>query len=79
MMAKSIEAVYENGIFKPLKPIKGLAEHERVQLTIEPLSASDQEVEAMLELAFATYEGLTEEQIQEIEAARLDRERFFRR
>lgn len=79
-VSKSIEAIYEDGIFKPLKPLEGLAEHERVRLIIEPLprEASDQEVEAMLELAFATYEGLTEEQIREIESARLDQDHFFR-
>jgi len=39
---------------------------------------SEQQVEEMLNLAFATYEGLTEEQIQEIEKARFDQKHFFK-
>lgn len=73
-----IEAIYEGGVFKPLEPVD-LAEHERVRLTIEAAAVSEQQVEEMLELAFATYEGLTPEEIQQIEAARIDQEHFFRR
>ncbi|MBI4680692.1 MAG: antitoxin family protein [Nitrospirae bacterium] len=32
-MPKTIEAVYENGVFKPLKKIR-LREHEKVELSI---------------------------------------------
>lgn len=32
-MPKTIEAVYENGVFKPLKKIR-LNEHQKVELTI---------------------------------------------
>ncbi len=32
-MAKTINAIYENGVFKPLEPIS-LKEHERVMLDI---------------------------------------------
>lgn len=79
MTAQTIEAIYEDGVFKPLQPIPDLAEHERVRLVVKPLSKSVslQQVKAMLELAFATYEGLTKEQIEQIEAARLDQEHFF--
>ena len=34
-MHKTIEAVYENGLFRPVIPMKGLKEHERVALTVE--------------------------------------------
>lgn len=34
-MHKTIEAVYENGMFRPVLPIKGLRKHQRVNLTIE--------------------------------------------
>jgi predicted DNA-binding antitoxin AbrB/MazE fold protein len=34
-MALTIEAVYENGVFRPLQPLP-LQDHERVRLTIEP-------------------------------------------
>ena len=33
-MAITVEAIYENGVFKPLEPL-ALNEHERVQLTVE--------------------------------------------
>jgi predicted DNA-binding antitoxin AbrB/MazE fold protein len=78
---QTIEAIYEQGVFRPLQPINDLAEHERVTLAVTPVLAkfSDEEVEAMLELAFKTYEGLSEAQIQAIEAARLDQEHLFKR
>ena len=34
-MPKTIEAIYENGILRPLKPIKGLKKHQRVAITFE--------------------------------------------
>lgn len=33
-MPKTIEAIYENGVFKPVKKVE-LSEHERVKLTFE--------------------------------------------
>ena len=33
-MPRNIEAVYENGVLKPLSPLN-LKEHERVKLTVE--------------------------------------------
>lgn len=33
-MKKTLEAVYENGVFRPLKRPEGLAEHRRVTLTV---------------------------------------------
>lgn len=79
--SQTVEAIYEQGVFKPLQPISDLSEQERVTLTVmpEPMKPSDEDVEAMLELAFETYEGLSEEQIQAIEAARLNQEHFFTR
>jgi predicted DNA-binding antitoxin AbrB/MazE fold protein len=32
-MKKSVEAIYENGVFRPLEPVD-LPEHQRVQLTV---------------------------------------------
>lgn len=34
-MAITVEAVYENGVLKPEKPLP-LAEHEKVRVTVEP-------------------------------------------
>ncbi len=37
-MTISIEAIYEAGVLKPLAPLPALKEHERVRITLEPLS-----------------------------------------
>jgi len=29
-MTKAIEVVYENNVFRPVKPVEGIAEHERM-------------------------------------------------
>ena len=34
-MPKTIEAIYENGILRPLRPIKGLKKHQTVSITVE--------------------------------------------
>lgn len=34
-MTRRIEALYENGILRPLEPIEGVAEHSRVTVTLE--------------------------------------------
>lgn len=34
-MTQTIEAIYENGVLRPLKPLKNLKEHSRVKVTIE--------------------------------------------
>lgn len=35
-----VEAVYQNGVFKPLEEV-GLAENQRVRLSVEPLEVGD--------------------------------------
>lgn len=35
IMAFSVEAIYENGVLKPVQPLP-LREHEKVQLTVRP-------------------------------------------
>jgi predicted DNA-binding antitoxin AbrB/MazE fold protein len=44
-MTKTLEAVYENGVFRPLKRPDGIAEHGRVTLTVttdeKPFSLAD--------------------------------------
>ncbi|MFN7946144.1 MAG: antitoxin family protein [Blastocatellia bacterium] len=41
-MNVTIEAIYEAGVLRPLQPLPGLKEHERVRLTVEVGSALDQ-------------------------------------
>jgi predicted DNA-binding antitoxin AbrB/MazE fold protein len=74
-MTQTIEAIYQNGIFKPLNPIsEELAEGERVEITIKDKRLSPDE---MLKLAGQVYEGLSDEDIEEIERIALDRSNFF--
>lgn len=72
---QTIEAIYQNGMFKPLTPItEELEEGETVEITIKEKRLSPDE---MLELAGKIYEGLSEEDISEIERIALDRSNFF--
>ena len=41
-MSITIEAVYEAGVLKPLSPLPGLKEHERVRITLETPSIIDE-------------------------------------
>ena len=74
-MTQTIEAVYQNGMFKPLSPVsEEITEGKRVELTIADKKLSPEE---FLELASQVYEGLSEEDIDEIERIALDRSNFF--
>ena len=74
-MTQTIEAIYQNGMFKPLKPMsEEIEEGETVEIIIKEKRLSPDE---MLELAGKVYEGLSEEDINEIERIALDRSNFF--
>jgi len=74
-MEKVVEAVYENGVFTPVKPLD-LPEHLRVLITIQvPSTRTPKDV---LQGWRSVYEGLSEEDISEIERSALDRSRFMR-
>ena len=74
-MTQTIEAIYQNGIFKPLNPVsEEIAEGETVEIIIKDKRLSPDE---MLKLAGQVYEGLSEEDIEEIERIALDRSNFF--
>ncbi len=34
-MVQRIDAIYENGVLRPIDPLKGLPEHARVRVTVE--------------------------------------------
>lgn len=72
-MTQTLEAVYENGTFRPVDP-KGLtiSNGQRVRLTVD-----DQPEPDVLRLAASVYEGLTDKEIGEVEEIALDRKRFF--
>lgn len=73
-MKQAVDAVYENGVFKPLKS-PSLSDGQLVRLEIEPaLKTSSDD---LLELAAKVYEGLSDQQIAEVEKIALDRRDFF--
>lgn len=74
-MTQTIEAIYQNGIFKPLNPVsEEISEGEKVEITINDKRISPEE---MLKLASQVYEGLSVDDIAEIERIALDRSNFF--
>lgn len=74
MVKKALRAIYENGVFRPLVPINSdLSEGQEVQLIVE----EPQQDKNPLALALAVYEGLSDEQLDEIEQIALDRSKFF--
>ncbi len=74
-MTQTIEAIYQNGMFKPISPVsEEISEGKKIKITIEDEKLSPEE---MLELASQVYAGLSEEDIDEIEKIALDRTNFF--
>ncbi len=73
---QAIEAVYEKGMFRPFKYPK-ITEGQKVKLFVElvPKSATDD----ILDLAGQVYDGLSVQDIDEIERIALDRSDFFRK
>jgi len=74
MMGNIFEAIYEDGVLKPLEPIK-LLDHQRVKITIQPLLIEnpDQELESWHQV----YAGLSDKEISEIESIALHRSHFM--
>lgn len=73
-MKQTLDAIYESGVFRPLERPQ-VSEGQRVRLIVE--TPPDTDVDNMLRLAAEVYEGLSTEQIEEIEKIALDRSRFF--
>ena len=72
-MTQTIEAIYQDGMFKPLNPIsESISEGEKVKLVVEI-----EEANPIMKLAENFYEGLSEEDVDEIERIALDRSNFF--
>ena len=67
-MSKTIEAVYEKGVFRPLEPVM-LPEGERVRVSMPELSAEVQQRLATLDDFEATLEDMTEEQWEKFDEA----------
>jgi predicted DNA-binding antitoxin AbrB/MazE fold protein len=74
-MQQVIDAIFEQGAFKVLNPsILQLAEGQQVKLVIEELTLPPDNPLALLT---GMYEGLSEEEIDEIERIILNRRDFF--
>ncbi|MDP2971202.1 MAG: antitoxin family protein [Deltaproteobacteria bacterium] len=73
-MNSIFEAVYENGVLKPLESIK-LLEHQRVTIMIQlPMVENpDQELESWHQVYFE----LSDQEIREVESIALDRSHFM--
>ncbi len=73
-MTQTLDAIYENGTFRPLKTPQ-LTEGQRVQLVIQtpsPMMPDD-----ILAIAASVYQGLSESEIQDVEQIALDRTNFL--
>ena len=73
-MKHAIDAIYENGTFRPIeRNAVAIADGQRVRITV------DDECEPQaLRLAMSVYDGLSGNDIDDIERIALDRGSFFR-
>lgn len=68
-MEKAILAVYENGVFRVLsKASANLIEGQQIRITVD-----DPGEHELIRLAARVFDGLTSQQIDEVERAALDR------
>jgi predicted DNA-binding antitoxin AbrB/MazE fold protein len=73
-MTQIVEAVYKNGSFRLVKPKDIiLREGQNVRLTIE----TEENRDDVLALAAEVYEGLHEDEINDVEKIALDRKEFY--
>ncbi len=77
MPKQTFDAVYQNGAFHLIgaRP-PNLEEGHRVQLVVEDAIPNGAE-RTNLDFAAQVYDGLTEEEISEVERIAMDRSRFF--
>jgi predicted DNA-binding antitoxin AbrB/MazE fold protein len=69
-----IEAVFQDGAFRPIQPVDfPISEGQHVRLSIEPGGPT----KSPLDLLTSLYDGLSEQEIDEIEKIILDRRPFF--
>ena len=74
-MRQTIKARYHDGVLQPLEPL-ALADDAEVQVTVDTeMAVSGEEI---LRRAERVYQGLTAEDIAQVEAIALDRQHFFR-
>jgi predicted DNA-binding antitoxin AbrB/MazE fold protein len=69
-MQQTINAVYKDGVFKPLKRLK-ISNGQKAKITLETFSKSIPD--ELLDLAGQVYDGLSEKQIDDIEQIAFNR------
>ena len=75
MVSQTIDAIYEHGVFRIIDTDRAdMPEGQRVRLTVEPLEGSQDS----LELLRSVYEGLSDEEIDQVEEIILDRGNWSR-
>jgi len=67
-MSKTIDAIYEKGVFRPLEPVT-LPEGKQVQVTVPETTPEVQRRLAALDAFHASFEDLTEEQWRRFDEA----------
>ena len=73
-MPRTIEAVYEDGVFKPAIALD-IPEHKKITLTIEE---ETEKLSGIMYLASKVYDGFSSKDIEEVEQIAFDRSRFSR-
>lgn len=77
MVSHAIKAIYENGVFRPLgEPELPIGEGDQVSLQVSLIVESRLSPKEITRLAASVFEGLSEEEIREIEKIALDRGSF---
>lgn len=74
-MRQTIKARYHDGVLQPLEPLI-LEDEAEVQLTVE--TESTVSVDDILQRAARVYQGLTSDEVAQVEAIALNRQEFFR-
>ena len=75
-MTKNLDAVYENGAFRPTSDAEiTLPDGARVRLTVEPIAKDARK--NVLDLAAKVYAGLSDKDVADIERIATDRTNFF--
>jgi predicted DNA-binding antitoxin AbrB/MazE fold protein len=74
-MRQTINARYHDGVLQPLEPL-ALADEAEVQVTVDTTAVVS--ADEILRRAAQVYQGLTTDQVAEVETIALDRRQFFR-
>lgn len=74
MLSRSVNAVFEKGVFRPLEPLdQAVTEGQEVRLVVEIPESS----KSVLDLITQVYAGLSPEDINAVEQIALRRDNFF--